>query len=1378
MKKILLLLISIVLFFEVQAQEPNDCVNAIVVCGNETFMSNATGIGNTQEVSGCGGFENNSIWLEVNIAQSGTLGFDLIPDDPDIMVDYDFWVFGPNRSCEDLGSPIRCATTNPNQAGLSNNHTGINGSTTLTQSGPGASGNSYVYWLNVTVGESYFIVIDRPTGDGGFQLEWTGTANEGSGAFPAPPETNDIEDVKQCSSNPDVAVFDLNSIKSSINPDSGVVIDFYESLADATDDVNELPGIYANTANPQQIYAKVKSGITGCYSLIDFNLVVTPIPDATIAVSNTDICLGEEVTFTITGTPDAVIHYNINGGTTEEVLLDATGTATLVQSPMLNTEVNLEDAQILTATNTVVCSQALTDSTSVTIQTNTTPTIINNSPICENENGELQLSGDPNAIITYTVDSGAPQTLNLGATGNFTLTIPNLTADTDIEIISVTRDLLPNCELVLNITETIVVNPFPDYSVLGFLYKCNDGVNPNTASFDLDAVSAGIIDGPIPNLTITYFETQALSINGDPTDALVSTYNSTSANQTVYVRLETDLGCVMFSTLQLNVIETPIANTPPDLQTCAFNNSGIGIFDLTEVEAEVIAGNTQGVQVSYYVLEVEAEAGIPSITNPTTFENTDAYNQTIYVRVDSDATDCYSIAPLNLEVFDNPTITTPDNLETCDDVSNDGLAQFNLENQTAIILNGATGITVTYHLSQLDAENNDDAITSLYTNESNNQTIYVRAENDLNTSCFTTITFDLVVNPLPVLIAPSALEVCDDGIPDGLTEIDLSLKNTEITGNNPIYSVSYYLTQLDADSETNPLPTLYTNTSNGQIIFVRVEDTNTGCYDTTTLELIVEQAPIAFTPQALRYCDPDNDGFGLFNLTSVNNEITGGAPGLTVTYHETEINADNGVDAIDTTVNYNNIVQDAQTLYVRVESATIATDCATIVELDLIVEPTPQLVAPTPLEVCDDISADGFASFDLTTKANEILNGQDPTQYIVSYYESEANASTGLNPIANPLAYTNTDDFNQIIWVRVEDNTTVEGCYKLIALELIVNALPVLVTPAPLELCDVNNPGDEQEAFILEEANAEILNGQTGITLTHYETQLDAANGTNPIVSPYTNLSNAQTIFVRAQNDITGCYNTVTVTLRVNPIPSPETSPEPIEVCDEDNDGFAEFDLEIRTVEITNGESDVVITYHETQTDAEMGDNPITGLYTNIVANNQIIYVRSENTITGCYSLTENTLELIVHPAPEVPIDIAPYIICDSDNDGLAQFDLTTKDAEILNGQDPTAVVLTYHVSAVNAEDGSNPIINVGNYTNNGNPQVIYVRLYDPITECFDTGMFELNVALPPEAIQPTQLNACDDLGEVPGDEITEFDLTLKDAEITGGNASWSVAYY
>jgi hypothetical protein len=105
---------------------------------------------------------------------------------------------------------------------------------------------------------------------------------------------------------------------------------------------------------------------------------------------------------------------------------------------------------------------------------------------------------------------------------------------------------------------------------------------------------------------------------------------------------------------------------------------------------------------------------------------------------------------------------------------------------------------------------------------------------------------------------------------------------------------------------------MYTNTVNGQIIFVRVQDINTGCYDTTTLELIVEQAPIANIPTPLEYCDPDSDGFGVFDLESKDIEITGGDPSLTVSYHETMADADNDVNPLDSP--YNNIVEDQQTV--------------------------------------------------------------------------------------------------------------------------------------------------------------------------------------------------------------------------------------------------------------------------------------------------------------------------------------------------------------------------------------------------------------------------------------------------------------------------------
>ncbi|MEZ4855699.1 MAG: T9SS type B sorting domain-containing protein [Gelidibacter sp.] len=1371
MKKLVILSFFSLFLLKANAQEPNDCVNAVTVCGNGNFQSNASGIGNIQEVSGCGGFEHNSLWLRINIVQSGTLGFDLIPSDPDILVDYDFWVYGPNRICSNLGNPIRCATTNPNAAGLPNNHTGINGSTTLTQTGPGANGNGYVYWLNVTAGEFYYIAIDRPVGDGGFEIQWTGTATAGNGAFPSPPDATPINDLLQCSSTPNIAVFDLNSIKSSINPDLvNNTIEFYASLADAVDGINPLPGIYANTTNPQQIYAKVKSYGTDCYSLVDFNLVVTPIPDASISASNTAICSGEDVTFTITGTPNANVNYTINGGATQSILLDATGIATIIQTLTTDTTIDLQVAQILNGANQVVCSQNLNVDAAVTVTTNTIPAITNNSPVCEDEDGTLEFTGgDPNATITYSIDNGASATFNLDATGAYTLTLPSLTTTTVITIESVTSATAPFCVTQIGSIETITVNPLPTVVAPNPLFECNNGVNPNSAPFDLDAQSAAISNND-PNVTVSYYETMALATIGDPNDALLSPYDSTSANQTIYVRVENAQSCVAYTTLNLQVIDAPIANVATPLVGCDAASQGYGTFDLSQAVAEITAGNTQAVTVSYHLSLNDAENNANPITDFTTFQNTTPYYQAIFVRVSSQTTNCYSVVALDLVVYDIPTIGTVQSFTVCDDATNDGIAQFDLNSQTPILLAGATDITISYHLSQADADTNSNALISPYTNISNPQTIFVRAENNFNADCFETTTFNLSVNPLPTVIAPTNLAVCDDNVPDGLTSIDLSIKNVEISGGNPSYNVSYYVTQGEADSGSNALAIPYTNTSNPQQVYVRVENSTTGCYDTTVLTLEVEQAPVANVPTPLAYCDPDSDGFGVFTLSDVDTEITGGVAGLTVSYHETMADAENDVNALISP--YNNIVANTQTVYARVESATIATDCATIVPLVLIVNPTPQLgVAPTALEVCDDISADGIAQFDLTSKESEILqNLSDPSQYTVSYYATQADAAMASNAIATPNNYTNTVPFTQTLWVRVDDNGN--GCYKLTTLDLIVNALPVLVQPTPLELCDDHNPGDEMEAFTLEEANAEILNGQTGITLTYYETQADADAGSNSISSPYTNTVNPQTVFVRAENNSTGCMSTITLLLRVNPVPSPAT-PTAIEVCDEDNDGYASFDLETRTQEIINGELDIAITYHETMDDANTGQNPLVSPYNNIVPNTQTVYARAENTVTGCYSIV--ALELNVLPSPVVPLAMADYVVCDTDSNGIAQFDLTTQNAIILGTQNPSNFTLTYHLSQANADAGTNPIVNVGNYTNISNPQTIYIRLESVANGCVTTGAFDLRVELPPVAVQPTPLQVCDD--DV-ADEITMFDLTIKDNEITGGEASWSTSYY
>ncbi|WP_418514181.1 T9SS type B sorting domain-containing protein [Corallibacter sp.] len=1365
-----IMLLTCLVFSAIQlaAQEPNDCVNAITVCGNGSFMSNAVGSGNEFEVNSCSGFEHNSLWLEVYIVQAGTLGFDLIPNDPDINVDYDFWVYGPNVNCGAIGNPIRCATTNPAQAGLVNNHTGINGSTTLTQTGPGANGNGYVYWLNVNVGESYYIVIDRPAGDGGFELQWTGTANQGTGAFPSQPNVNEIDDVVQCSSTPDLSVFDLNGLSSSINSDAGTTVEYFASLADAVDNINQLPGIYANTSNPQTIYAKATNGSNDCYNITEFDLVVSPIPEATLSVSDTEICEGDTVTFTIQGTPNATVNYTINGGTSQQITLDATGEATLIETPVTDITVTLENAQVIAGDGSVVCSQIETDTETVTVVSLSVPTIVNNSPICEGEDGILQFSGDANSEITYTIDGGVNQNLTLDASGNFTLTLPTLTATTDVNILSVTNSSAVSCVIDVNSTETITVNPLPTVVDPNPIFACNDGTNPNSAPFDLDLQSADISNNEA-NVMVTYYETQALANTGNMADALVSPYDSTSANQTVYVRVETNLGCVDFTTLNLQVIDAPIANTPAILLSCDPSNQGIGTFNLTDAESEILAGNTQAVTVTYYSLQTEAIAGTPQITDPTLFTNNQAYNQTVYARVDSDATDCFSIAPIVLEVFDTPTVAAVQPLEVCDDFNNDGFAEFNLDSQTPLLLNGNTNITISYHASYTDAEDNLSQLTSPYTNTDNEQqTIYVRAENDLNPDCFSISTFDIVVIPAPTIINPTALQVCDDGTSDGITSIDLTLKDEEITGGNPNYSVSYHISQDDANDNINPLNSPYTNTVNGQIVHVRVEDLNTSCYNLTTLELLVEQAPSANTPTPLVFCDPDSDGVGMFDLTSKNDEITGGDPTLTVTYYDTPTNASNSVDEISSP--YINISNGYQVVYARVESSTILTECETIVELELIVNPTPQLGnPPSPLAICDDVSGDGIGQFNLPSKEAEILeNLADPTLYTVSFYILESDADLGTNPIANPNNFTNTSAFNQIIWVRVEDINS--GCYKLTTLELIVNELPVLTQPSPLNLCDINNSGDEAEMFNLEDASSEILNGQTGIDLTYHLTQADANSGDNPISSLYTNVVNPQNIFVRATNE-TGCVNTITMLIRVNPIPSP-TAPTDLEVCDDDNDGFASFNLEDKSSEIIGGEINTEVSYYETLEDAESGINPIVSPYTNIALNEQTIYIRLTNTLTDCYNASE-TLTLRVLEIPEVPTNVEEYTICDTDANGFAPFDLTTKNDEIIGVQ--SSVIITYHVTEADAQTGNNPISNPSNYTNTSNPQIIYVRLTSGDNGCFDIGEFNISVNLPPVAILPTPLELCDDNID---DEITVFNLTDKYIEITGGNNSYEVSFY
>ncbi|WP_435413761.1 PKD domain-containing protein, partial [Psychroserpens mesophilus] len=322
-----------------------------------------------------------------------------------------------------------------------------------------------------------------------------------------------------------------------------------------------------------------------------------------------------------------------------------------------------------------------------------------------------------------------------------------------------------------------------------------------------------------------------------------STITVSSPNSGVYLVEVTDQSCTLTEDVEITFLPNPFINPITDYILCDDAViDDLTEFDLSTKDAEVLGGQTD-VVISYHATQADADNDANPL--PNLYTNT-VNPQTIFIRLENtNNTSCYVVTTFDLIVSSGLVLVQPDDLVVCDDLSADGFEQFDLDSQTAVILDGQTGVTLTYHLSQADADANINALTSPYTNISNPQTIFVRGENDSNTLCFETISFDLIVNPGPAVIVPTPLSTCDDDT-DGFAIFTLTDANAEVINGQANVVVSYYETLTDANSSTNEIFSPYTNIiPNLQTVFVRLDDTVNGCFSTTTLDLEVIMNPLA-----------------------------------------------------------------------------------------------------------------------------------------------------------------------------------------------------------------------------------------------------------------------------------------------------------------------------------------------------------------------------------------------------------------------------------------------------------------------------------------------------------------------------------------------------
>ena len=267
-------------FAKAQTNNPNDCTGAILLCGNTEIGLTPAGVGfnewtepgNNQPP--CYSFLNQQIWIQLDFVTSGQFEMDILSDV--FNADFDFAIYGPNATCTNLGNAIRCSSTNPAASGFQD--TGLNATSTDTSEGPGAAGDGYLQALTVQAGETYYLLIDRAVGEGGFMLEVGGTAR-----LPDGPVVTDIGNQIVCdelTSQDGMSTANLSDYVAMIEAGQpNVVTTFHDTLNDANLGANPLPATIDVTTTPRAVFARTESTTSSCATFLEFSITVQEVGD-------------------------------------------------------------------------------------------------------------------------------------------------------------------------------------------------------------------------------------------------------------------------------------------------------------------------------------------------------------------------------------------------------------------------------------------------------------------------------------------------------------------------------------------------------------------------------------------------------------------------------------------------------------------------------------------------------------------------------------------------------------------------------------------------------------------------------------------------------------------------------------------------------------------------------------------------------------------------------------------------------------------------------------------------------------------------------------------------------------------------------------------
>ncbi|WP_242086796.1 T9SS type B sorting domain-containing protein [Aestuariivivens sediminis] len=821
---------------------------------------------------------------------------------------------------------------------------------------------------------------------------------------------------------------------------------------------------------------------------------------------------------------------------------------------------------------------------------------------------------------------------------------------------------------------------------------------------DIDTCSGSVtLNGEIQNPLATYAWFRDNTLISGETNPTLNT--SLSGLYRVEVSINS---CIIQDEINVNIDTELTANAIVPFELCDSDGDNQEIFDLSTKNIDVenaIPNLPLNHTISYYLTDNDAR------NNPTNNITTplDTASRTIYVRVEDTVNGCIIYGNFELIVHALPAITQPTPLEVCDnDNIPDNSTEIDLSQKDSEITSGNPNLFVTYHYTELEANSGANPISIPYINTNPSETLYIRVVNAL-TGCVnstgTTLNIYITNGNTQINRVTQFIDACDTDH-DGSATFDLTqVLNNVLNGATDFLPPTYHESYSDAESGSNPIsnPQNYVNSNpNEQVIYLRLEDSNTGCYALVPIEIHTNLLLTATNIPAngFAFCDQDGDGSVDVYFNTLDNVIANGLPNITVTFYETQSNRDNNTMPLDPSNPYTVTDGSPVTLYIALENGL----CSEVSEVLLRVNPVITFNPIDPIPYCDN-DDDGFTMVDFDSFDTIITGGN--TAFNVRYFTDSNEADNGLNQL--PEFYSTASG---TFYARIENNTT--GCYTVNPFEINVIPAPSVLQPSNIVIC--NNSTSTTANIRLEDKIPEIVSDPSNHIIEFFEDLSQAQNfdTSNPLgnLDKQSFEATTQTLYARVEStDLTACYNIVSFDVLVNTLPIIPTI-TPYQVCVDEGTLNADFYLQDKDFEILNGQSGKAVFYFQ---DAAL-TIPLNKTLPYNSNGAETIYVRVENiSDPNCNATSSFSLEIGNNPNYNTDFGDFPPV-CQTTT-GTHTFDLEAKRQEIASGSSDV-LEIQFYLTYNEAESYANSFL-PDQYTSQALQGQFYARIENAANSCF-----------------------------------------------------------